>query len=142
MLDDRGHDLASDAGGSCVFTTAQPRVCRVFSEGLPRLHVDGIEPGGKAETTRIGDIRQRVTTEYPVRQRVRESDEVSAANLTSIVDTELELVEQWRHEALARAGYDSESATVLAASHDVDLHQAVDLLQRGCSIELALQILL
>jgi hypothetical protein len=67
---------------------------------------------------------------------------MAAANLTSIVDTELELVERWRHDALARAGYDRESAAVLAASHDVDLHQAVDLLQRGCSIELALQILL
>jgi hypothetical protein len=67
---------------------------------------------------------------------------MSAANLTSIIDTELELVEQWRHEALERAGYDWESATVLAASHDVDLHRAVELLERGCSIELALQILL
>jgi hypothetical protein len=67
---------------------------------------------------------------------------MAAANLTSIVDPELELVEQWRHEALTRAGYDGESATVLAASHDVDLHRAVELLQHGCSIELALQILL
>jgi hypothetical protein len=67
---------------------------------------------------------------------------MSAANLTAIIDTELELVEQWRHQALARAGYDWESATVLAASHDVDLHRAVELLERGCSIELALQILL
>ena len=67
---------------------------------------------------------------------------MSAANLTTIIDSELELVEQWRHEALKRAGYDWESATVLAASHDVDLHRAVELLQHGCSIELALQILL
>jgi hypothetical protein len=67
---------------------------------------------------------------------------MSAANLTSIIDSELELVERWRHEALKRAGYDWESATVLAASHDIDLHHAVELLQRGCSIELALQILL
>lgn len=67
---------------------------------------------------------------------------MSAANLTSIIDSELELVERWRHEALKRAGYDWESATVLAASHDVDLHRAVELLQSGCSIELALQILL
>ena len=67
---------------------------------------------------------------------------MSAANLITIVDSELEVVEQWRHEALKRAGYDWESATVLAASHDVDLHRAVELLQRGCSIELALQILL
>jgi hypothetical protein len=67
---------------------------------------------------------------------------MSAANLTTLIDSELELVEQWRHEALARAGYGPEAATVLAASHDVDLHLAVELLRRGCSVELALQILL
>ena len=67
---------------------------------------------------------------------------MSAANLTTTLDSELELVERWRHQALARAGYDPEAATVLAASHDVDLHLAVELLRRGCSVELALQILL
>jgi hypothetical protein len=67
---------------------------------------------------------------------------MSAANLTTSLDSELELVEQWRHEALERAGYDAESATVLAASHDVDLHRAVELVERGCPIDLALQILL
>jgi hypothetical protein len=67
---------------------------------------------------------------------------MSAANLTTTYESELDLVERWRHEALARAGYDPEAATVLAASHDVDLHLAVELLRRGCSVELALQILL
>jgi len=67
---------------------------------------------------------------------------MSAADVTTRVDTELEIVEQWRHEALGRAGYDMEAAVVLAASHDVDLHLAVELLERGCSQELALQILL
>jgi hypothetical protein len=67
---------------------------------------------------------------------------MSAANLTTVVDSELEIVERWRHEALQRAGYDRESATVLAASHDVDLHRAIELLQRGCPANLALQILL
>jgi hypothetical protein len=56
--------------------------------------------------------------------------------------TESDRVEHWRHEELQRAGYDSESAIVLAASHDVDLHLAVDLLKRGCTVDLALQILL
>lgn len=67
---------------------------------------------------------------------------MSAANLITAIDSELELVEQWRHEALQRAGYDRESATVLAASHDVDLHRAIEILQRGCPANLALQILL
>ena len=58
------------------------------------------------------------------------------------LESEQELVEQWRLEALARAGYDAESAAVLAVSHEVDLHQAVALLEHGCSVDLALQILL
>jgi hypothetical protein len=67
---------------------------------------------------------------------------MSAANLQTTTDSELELVEQWRLEALERAGYDPESAAVIAASHEIDLHSAVDLLARGCSVALALQILL
>ena len=67
---------------------------------------------------------------------------MSAANLQTRTDTELELVEQWRLEALRRAGYDAEAATILAASHDVDLHAAIELLERGCPADLALQILL
>ncbi|GIU95467.1 MAG: hypothetical protein KatS3mg012_1924 [Gaiellaceae bacterium] len=67
---------------------------------------------------------------------------MSAAEVETRFASELDRVEQWRHEALERAGYDPEAAVVLAASHDVDLHQAVELLERGCSVELALQILL
>jgi hypothetical protein len=67
----------------------------------------------------------------------------SAAHVqVTTLHSELELVERWRLEALGRAGYDAESAAVLAASHEVDLHRAVDLLERGCSVDLALQILL
>ena len=67
---------------------------------------------------------------------------MSAAELETLYGTEVDRVEQWRHEALERAGYDPESAFVLAASHDVDLHSAVSLLERGCTVDLALQILL
>jgi hypothetical protein len=67
---------------------------------------------------------------------------MSAAELEVTYNTESDRVEHWRHEELARAGYDAESALVLAASHDVDLHEAVNLLKRGCSVDLALQILL
>ena len=65
----------------------------------------------------------------------------------SIVDTtdtsfEIERVELWRLDSLERAGYDAQSAAVLAASPEVDLHFAVSLLERGCTVDLALQILL
>ena len=67
---------------------------------------------------------------------------MSAAELEVFYETEIDRIERWRHDALERAGYDAESAFVLAASHDVDLHSAVNLLRRGCSVDLALQILL
>jgi hypothetical protein len=67
---------------------------------------------------------------------------MSAAELETLYTTEIDRVERWRHSELERAGYDAESALVLAASHDVDLHDAVDLLKRGCTVDLALQILL
>jgi hypothetical protein len=66
---------------------------------------------------------------------------MSTANITESV-LEVELVERWRLDSLERAGYDAESAAVLAASPEVDLHLAVSLLQRDCPVSLALQILL
>ena len=67
---------------------------------------------------------------------------MSAAELDVLYVSEIDRIEQWRHAELQRAGYDAESSLVLAASHDVDLHKAVSLLDRGCTVELALQILL
>jgi hypothetical protein len=57
-------------------------------------------------------------------------------------ETEIERIERWRAEELRRAGYDPRSAAAIAARHDVDLHLAVALLERGCPLELAVQILL
>ena len=56
--------------------------------------------------------------------------------------TEVERIERWRAEELERAGYEPRSAGRLAVRHDVDLHSAIDLLQRGCPKDLALKILL
>ena len=58
------------------------------------------------------------------------------------IHDETELIKAWRAEALERAGYVPSEAAELAARHDIDLHQAVDLLKRGCPSDLALQILL
>jgi hypothetical protein len=67
---------------------------------------------------------------------------MSAAEVETRYVSEIDRIERWRYQALERAGYDSEAAIVLSASHDIDLHDAVGLLERGCSVELALQILL
>jgi hypothetical protein len=56
--------------------------------------------------------------------------------------TELERIERWRRDALVRAGYPAEGAKQLARRHDIDLHEAIGLLERGCTAELALKILL
>ena len=59
-----------------------------------------------------------------------------------IVETELDRVERWRADELMRAGFDPASAIALATRMDIDLHRATELVDRGCSAELALQILL
>ena len=67
---------------------------------------------------------------------------MSAAELDIQVETEAERIERWRAEELERAGYEPKAAAQLAMTRDVDLHLAVALLERGCSAELALRILL
>jgi hypothetical protein len=50
--------------------------------------------------------------------------------------------ELWRIEQLVAGGFDELDARLLAADPDVDLHEALDLLEAGCPPELALQILI
>jgi hypothetical protein len=67
---------------------------------------------------------------------------VAATDITLVDRTEIERIERWRAEELERAGYEPRAAGRLAVRHDVDLHTAVDLLERGCPTDLALRILL
>jgi hypothetical protein len=64
-----------------------------------------------------------------------------ALELHLLPDNEMEKVEHWRAEELVRAGYDPSDAVALAARHDIDLHLAVRLVERGCPHELAIDIL-
>lgn len=57
-------------------------------------------------------------------------------------ETELATVVGWRRQRLEQAGYEREFADILAASLDVDLHAAVQLIQRGCKQSVAVLILL
>jgi len=66
----------------------------------------------------------------------------TAAEEIEIQETERERVERWRAEALERVGYDATSAALLATQHDVDLHLAVELVERGCPPGTAIRILL
>jgi hypothetical protein len=67
---------------------------------------------------------------------------VAATDISLIDQTEIERIERWRAEELERAGYEPRAAGRLAVRHDVDLHTAVELIERGCPAELALRILL
>jgi rRNA processing protein Krr1/Pno1 len=65
-----------------------------------------------------------------------------ATELHIVTETEQDRVESWRAEALVRAGFDPSDAIALAARHDVDLHLAVELIERGCPYETAIEILI
>ena len=67
---------------------------------------------------------------------------MSAAELDVYQESESERIQRWRAQELTRAGYAAEEATELASRGDVDLHLAVQLLERGCPPETALRILL
>jgi hypothetical protein len=68
-----------------------------------------------------------------------------AAATESVVlvdETERERVIRWRVEQLAKVGYSWPAAMVIAANTQIDLHTAVDLVQRGCTPDTAVRILL
>ncbi len=67
---------------------------------------------------------------------------MAVKDISLIDQTEIERIERWRAEELERAGYEARAAGRLAVRHDVDLHAAVELLERGCPSDLALKILL
>ncbi len=58
-----------------------------------------------------------------------------------IIETEIDRVERWRTAELMRVGFAGDDAVALAARLDVDLHEAIELVRRGCPPELAVRIL-
>ena len=65
-----------------------------------------------------------------------------AADVQTPKETERHRIERWRAEELERAGYGRDESHELAGRLDVDLHLAVQLLEKGCTPDLALRILL
>lgn len=60
---------------------------------------------------------------------------------TETIETELERVERWRGDLLLRAGFGYDDAMELAGCFEVDLHDAIALVERGCPPDLAISIL-
>ena len=67
---------------------------------------------------------------------------MSAVDTDFHVPNETERVICWRASELIRAGFDTPEAVELAEQPGVDLHLALELIERGCSPELATKILL
>ncbi len=67
---------------------------------------------------------------------------MAAAHDIIEIETESERVERWRTAELMRVGFAGDDAVALAArTGDVDLHEAIELVRRGCPPELAVRIL-
>ena len=60
----------------------------------------------------------------------------------SVASATEDAVVRWRMLVLLRSGYAWDDALELATQTDVDLHLAVDLVDRGCASETARRILL
>ncbi|MEP6812633.1 MAG: hypothetical protein ABI990_06575 [Actinomycetota bacterium] len=67
---------------------------------------------------------------------------MTVAEFETLAEQEAAEVMEWRFSQLTRSGFPAENAIRLATRLDVDLHQAVDLVARGCPPSLALRILL
>ena len=67
---------------------------------------------------------------------------MTAMDTELVEESEAERVERWRAEELERAGFAPDTAQILAARSDVDLHEAARLVARGCPPDLAAEILL
>jgi succinylglutamate desuccinylase len=67
---------------------------------------------------------------------------VAATDIYLVDKTEIERIERWRAEELERAGFEPRQAGRIAVRHDVDLHTATGLLERGCPPDQGLTILL
>jgi hypothetical protein len=67
---------------------------------------------------------------------------MTSAQFEGLNVLEAENVLRWRFDELVRAGYEADSALLVASHVEVDLHLAVDLARKGCPIGTALRILL
>jgi len=61
---------------------------------------------------------------------------------TSGPQSEWWTVKHWRQAELERAGWPPVAAISIADRHDIDLHDACQLVRDGCPVDLALVILL
>jgi len=66
---------------------------------------------------------------------------MTAAQFEALQVDEAADVLAWRFDLLCRGGFDIESAAVIASNVEVDLHDALELVHRGCEPQTAIRIL-
>jgi hypothetical protein len=66
---------------------------------------------------------------------------MTAAQFETLRVDEAADVLAWRFDTLCRNGFDIESAAILASQVEIDLHDALSLVDRGCPPAIAVRIL-
>lgn len=66
---------------------------------------------------------------------------MTAAQFEGLQIDEAAEVLAWRFDALCRSGFDLESAALVATNVEIDIHDALSLVARGCPPATALRIL-
>ena len=66
---------------------------------------------------------------------------MTAAQFEALQVDEAADVLAWRFDLLCRGGFDIEAAAVVASNVEVDLHDALALVRRGCEPQTAIRIL-
>jgi hypothetical protein len=66
---------------------------------------------------------------------------MTAGQFELLADNEAEAVLLWRFENLTRTGAPVGDALVIASHVEIDLHEAAELLRKGCPPELVVPIL-
>ena len=66
----------------------------------------------------------------------------TATDATRPADDALRAVVDWRLECLFAAGFEAADAAVIARRLEIDLHEALRLVERGCPSATAMRILL
>jgi hypothetical protein len=66
---------------------------------------------------------------------------MTAAQFEGLQIDEAAEVLAWRFDALCRSGFDLESAALVATNVEIDIHEALSLVARGCAPATALRIL-
>ena len=119
----------------------RPEVPRTWlpAEGLSALSPRG-EEGGDPNVNPSVMVNEGLERRTALMQKGGRG--MTAAQLEYLRVDEPAEVLVWRFDVLCRSGYDRDAAAVLAANVGVDLHAAVDLVQRGCPPKLAARILL